>query len=103
MQRLAIVDERRWRVDLAVREAVANAIVHGNREDPTTTVRISAEVRDGELVIRIEDEGDGFDPATLADPRRLDRRLLPGGRGVLLMRELVRDVSFERGPRGGVV
>jgi anti-sigma regulatory factor (Ser/Thr protein kinase) len=39
MQRLGLGDERRWRVDLAVREALANAIVHGNREDPTTTVR----------------------------------------------------------------
>ena len=103
MRRVGMDDEARWRLDLAVREAVANAIVHGNREDPGKPVRIAAEVCDGELVVQIEDEGAGFDPAWLADPRLADRRLAPTGRGVLLMRELVDEARFAAsGASGGM-
>ena len=55
-------DARHW-VDMAVREAVANAIKHGNAQDPAKQVHVDLVLDGRELVIRVEDEGSGFDPA----------------------------------------
>lgn len=101
LRQLALDDEARHRIDLAVREAMANAIVHGNRERVDKRVRISAEVTDDALLIRIDDEGDGFDFARVEDPRAPDRRLLPHGRGLWLMRSFVDELHVERCPEGG--
>ena len=58
-------DTRHW-VGLALREAVANAIKHGNRQDPEKQVEIEATVDPERLELRILDEGSGFDPSTVA-------------------------------------
>ena len=99
MRSAGVDAETQWSIDLAVREAVANAIVHGNREDPDKSVTLTAEARDGQLVVRVEDRGEGFDAARLADPREPARRLRPDGRGVFLIRQLVDDARFV--PRAG--
>ena len=54
--------------DLAVREAVANAIKHGNAQDPGKQVHVDLAVEGDDVVIRVEDEGMGFDPAQVGDP-----------------------------------
>ena len=60
-------DARHW-IDVAVREAVANAIKHGNEQNPDKQVHVDLLLEGNELIIRIEDEGVGFDPATVQDP-----------------------------------
>ncbi|MCY0991208.1 ATP-binding protein [Nannocystis sp. ILAH1] len=101
MHRLGIHADEQWAIDLAVREAVANAVVHGNREDPGKSVTLTAEARDGWLVVQVEDHGAGFDAAELADPRDPEQRLRPHGRGVFLIRHLVDEVRFVPSPGGG--
>ena len=83
-------------VALAVREAVINAIRHGNREDPARSVDLVLESNGNGMTVRVRDEGDGFDPAQTADPRSGDNRLRTSGRGLLLIRAFVDEVSFRK-------
>lgn len=97
--------ERSWldadifRVQLAYEEAVVNAIRHGNRCDPAKVVAVKMHCDTSQVRIEISDEGPGFDPSQVPDPR--DERLLevPGGRGVLLINEIMSEVRYEDGGR----
>jgi serine/threonine-protein kinase RsbW len=95
-------DTRHW-VDIAVREAVANAIKHGNQLDPGKKVRVEAGVDGGVLVIRVEDEGEGFDPARLDDPLAPENLLKPNGRGIFYMRSFMDEIAYTPRPGGGTV
>jgi anti-sigma regulatory factor (Ser/Thr protein kinase) len=82
-------------IDLVLREALVNAIVHGNRCDPQKTVRVSVAVnRKCDLFLSVKDSGAGFDPDTVADPTAAENVLLPHGRGIFLMRQLMDEVDF---------
>jgi serine/threonine-protein kinase RsbW len=81
-------------VGLAVREAVINAMVHGNRQRADRSVTVRFDVAAGELRVRVRDEGDGFDPASAADPTAHENLLRTSGRGLLLMRAFVDEMSF---------
>ena len=86
-------------VRLALAEALSNAVIHGNREDPDKIVGICAGC-DGQsrLLIAVTDQGDGFDPAVLPDPTTAENICSSHGRGVFLMKRLV-DVEFNLGGR----
>ena len=82
-------------VDLALREAVANAVVHGNGRDPRKLVNIIlASDEDDGLFLIVRDSGRGFDPSRVSNPVRGPGIHAPNGRGVFLMRELMKDVTF---------
>jgi anti-sigma regulatory factor (Ser/Thr protein kinase) len=82
---------------IALSEALANAAIHGNRLDPERSVSVAVRVRKGaEAVIEIQDRGPGFDHSTLGDPTADAHVLMPGGRGVFLMRHLVDEVEYNR-------
>ncbi|MGD9253822.1 MAG: ATP-binding protein, partial [Holophagae bacterium] len=85
----------------ALREAVANAIRHGNQNDPTREVRIDFEIVDSVVTIRVEDEGDGFDPTGIPDPTDPANLLRPSGRGIFYMRQFMSQVDFGRASSGG--
>jgi anti-sigma regulatory factor (Ser/Thr protein kinase) len=71
--------------EIALREALANAIVHGNHESPRKRVYVTCRcTTDGELSITVEDEGRGFDSEAVLDPSRPENRLLTYGRGIYL-------------------
>jgi serine/threonine-protein kinase RsbW len=88
-------------IDLAVREAVANAVRHGNGLDETKQVRILFETSPEQFEITIEDEGDGFDFEHLPDPTDPMNLLKESGRGAFLMRSFMDKVRWQRG--GSVV
>ncbi len=80
---------------VAVAEALSNAAVHGNALRPDARVRILVEVTPRKrAVIEVKDAGRGFDFGSLSDPTDPSRILIPGGRGVFLMRRLVDQVEF---------
>jgi len=83
-----------FNVHLAFEEAMANAIMHGNRSDPQKTVFLQCSVAENEVRISIRDEGNGFNPDTLPDPRHPDNILTPSGRGILLIRHTMSKVEF---------
>ena len=89
-------------VEVALREALANAIVHGNQQDARKSVDVACRcTTDGEISITVEDEGQGFDADSVADPTTPENRLLKQGRGIYLIKSLMDEVCFER--RGAVV
>ena len=92
-------DQLHW-VGVAVRESVVNAIKHGNQGDESKRVVVeftTVPSRDAEeLVIRVEDEGEGFDPENLADPLAPENILKSSGRGIFLIRSFMDEVEVRR-------
>jgi serine/threonine-protein kinase RsbW len=81
---------------IAVTEAVNNAIVHGNRNDPDKFVRIGFESDEEQLVFSVTDEGIGFDYSNLPDPTDPSNIEKVSGRGVFLMSNLSDSIRFEQ-------
>lgn len=92
--------ERDWpgtdvfRVQLAYEEAIVNAIRHGNRCSPDKTVSVEMRCGADQVWIQITDQGPGFDPNSIPDPRQEDLLEVPGGRGVLLISEIMSEVRY---------
>lgn len=87
-------------LSIALREALANAIIHGNESDPGKRVLIRCYSHDAlGLLVAIRDEGKGFDPDELPDPTAAERIHLHHGRGVYMMRELMDQVLHRKGGR----
>ena len=93
-------DEEYWLVT-AHREAVANAVRHGNRPDPDRLVRVAYTIDNSTVTIRVEDEGQGFDPADIPDPTDPENLLRPSGRGIFYMRQFMNRVDFDSTASGG--
>ena len=89
-------------IEMALCEALANAVIHGNRENPKKRVYVICRCSaDGEVSITIRDQGLGFDTRSVPDPIASERFFSPHGRGIYLMRKLMDEVCFEEG--GSVV
>jgi serine/threonine-protein kinase RsbW len=85
-------------LEVALVEAVANAVIHGNRKDPQKRVYITCRCSmDGEVLLTIRDEGQGFDCHAVPDPLKQENLLLPHGRGIRLLQALMDEVEFEEG------
>src|SRR5271163_188322 len=85
-------------IEIALSEALENAIVHGNGEDPHKRVSVSCRCTPkGEVSITVQDEGQGFDTGTVPDPTAPENRLRTSGRGIYLMKTLMDQVCFEKG------
>ena len=96
-------DQRHW-IGLALREALANAIKHGNRLDPERQVEVSATVSSNEVKIRVADQGHGFDLQAVRDPLAPENRFRADGRGIFYMRRLMDSVEYlSSGSHGTVV
>ena len=85
-------------VHLALQEAFTNAITHGNKMSPDKEVKIDYSVGLDKFEVSMTDEGEGFDPKAVPDPRYGENLYKPEGRGLLLMRSYMDVVEFdERG------
>src|SRR5437870_13099861 len=83
-------------IDLALHEALANAMIHGNGCDSSKPVRVSVALEENRgLLVGVKDEGSGFEPSRLADPLAGPSRLACHGRGIFLISHLTDDVHFE--------
>jgi serine/threonine-protein kinase RsbW len=98
-------DSLHW-VSVAIRESVINAIKHGNRNDSSKHVFIEFETATRadipELLIRVRDQGEGFDPETVANPLDPENLLKSSGRGIFLIRNFMDDVQLQRAKEGGM-
>ena len=100
IEKSAGVDEDDFYIETPLREALANAIIHGNHENPHQRVYVTCRYgTDGEISITVRDEGVGFDTCAVPDPTDLNNRLLDHGRGIYVMRALMDDVWFDEGGR----
>lgn len=79
---------------ISLTEAVNNAIIHGNKQDLSKTVKVSLLRTAKGLSFTVSDEGNGFDPDNIPDPTAPENLACCGGRGVFLIRELSDDVVY---------
>jgi serine/threonine-protein kinase RsbW len=101
---MAIVTEmgcaegKEFEIELALREALANAIEHGSGHDPTKQIEccVACDKQRGMLII-VRDPGPGFDPASIASPVLGVNLFSTGGRGIYLINQLMDEVRFEKG------
>ena len=85
-------------VEIALREALTNAVLHGNHQDAKKQIQISCRIQfGGEVSIIVKDEGKGFDPSKVPDPTVIPNLDSEHGRGIYLMRALMDEVHFEQG------
>jgi serine/threonine-protein kinase RsbW len=89
-------------IDLALREALTNAVIHGNGENPHKRVFVECRCyMDGEVSISVRDQGRGFDSSAVPDPTSPENRLFTHGRGIYLIKTLMDEISFDQ--HGAVV
>lgn len=82
-------------IRLAIEEAITNAFEHGHEGlDPKLSVRVEYAVSPNDIQIAVQDQGPGFAPEALPDPTLIENLSKPSGRGVMLMRAYMTDVSF---------
>jgi serine/threonine-protein kinase RsbW len=90
----AATDRLRFRLQVAVAEALANAVMRGNQEMPGKSVLVEAELFLDRICVQVTDEGPGFDPTQVPEPDRPEQLSDPCGRGLFLIRKLVDEVHF---------
>ena len=98
-----VSEEAAFGVEMAVREAVTNAMVHGNHEDESKSVEVIFNCHANELEVEIRDQGEGFDPATVPDPTNAENLLKTSGRGIFLMRTFMDQIEWVNRPGGGTM
>jgi serine/threonine-protein kinase RsbW len=105
-RRLGFDEETVHWTAMAVRESVINAITHGNQSDPAKLVFIDFSAtpasQPADLIVRVRDQGRGFDPKLLDDPLEPENILKDSGRGIFLIRQFMDDVSVEPAHEGGM-
>ncbi len=96
-ERMKCGEEEMKKVELALREALLNAILHGNLRSPRKRVSVRCYCQaDCGMLLVVEDEGSGFNPKKIPDPTQGKNIYSSHGRGIYLMRKLMDEVRFER-------
>ncbi len=98
-----LADEAAFGIDMAVREAITNAIVHGNKEDDTKQVEMTLNCSSQAVEIAVSDQGAGFDPVSVPDPTAAENLMKTSGRGNFLMRSFMDEVEWVSRPEGGTM
>ncbi len=85
---------------IASSEAIVNAIVHGNKQNPQKKVYVEITIDEHKLELKIKDEGDGFDVSKLPDPTDESNLYKESGRGIFIIRSLVDEFYIESNGKG---
>lgn len=101
VSRAGISEEAAFGIDMAVREAIANAVIHGNKLDQNKLVKINVKSSPDSLEIKVHDQGQGFNPETISDPTKEENILKSSGRGIFFMRNFMDEVDWSSAPEGG--
>jgi serine/threonine-protein kinase RsbW len=89
-------EEDIFAIHLALEEAFINAVKHGNKMEPSKAVKIDYAIEPDKIEINMTDEGEGFDPEVIPDPRYGDNLYKPAGRGMLLMRSFMDVLEYNK-------
>jgi serine/threonine-protein kinase RsbW len=101
LSRTDIGEDVTFGIDMAVREGLANAVIHGNKLDEKKIVTIRVVRSPDSLEIIVRDQGQGFDPKTISDPTKEENILKTSGRGIFFMRNFMDQVDWSVLPDGG--
>jgi serine/threonine-protein kinase RsbW len=96
-------EEIAFGVEMAVREAVTNAVLHGNKQELQKMVEVTLLNSASALEITVRDHGTGFDPGSVPDPTDPQNLMKTSGRGILFMRTFMDEVQWLRHDEGGTV
>jgi serine/threonine-protein kinase RsbW len=101
LNRLKIGEDVAFGVDMAVREAVTNAVLHGNKLDEAKVVELKLRNTPAVFEITVHDQGNGFNPNDVPDPTKDENILRTSGRGIFFMRNFMDEVDWSADPNGG--
>jgi serine/threonine-protein kinase RsbW len=101
ISRSGISEEAAFRIDMAVREAVTNAVLHGNRQEESKAVQLTLKSSPDAIEISVHDQGEGFNPEDVPDPTKDENLLKSSGRGIFFMRTFMDEVDWSIRPNGG--
>jgi len=101
LSRSGITEDAAFGIDMAVREAVTNAVLHGNRQDENKTVDVTLKSSPDAVEISVHDQGAGFNPENVPDPTAEENILKASGRGIFFMRNFMDEVNWLIRPGGG--
>jgi serine/threonine-protein kinase RsbW len=101
VSRSGISEEAAFGIDMAVREAVTNAVVHGNEQDEQKAVELTLKSSPEAVEISVHDQGQGFNPEEVPDPTESENILKTSGRGIFFMRTFMDEVTWSIRPGGG--
>jgi serine/threonine-protein kinase RsbW len=101
LNRLGIAEDVAFGVDMAVREAVTNAVIHGNKLDDAKVVGVRLTNTPEGFEISVHDQGTGFNPNDVPDPTKDENILRTSGRGIFFMRNFMDQVEWSADPKGG--
>ena len=96
-------EEEQDSLAISVTEIVGNAIVHGNKKNKNKKVTVDFDYKDDTITVSIQDEGDGFNEKTIANPLEPENLLKESGRGIFIVRALMDEVDFIRSKKGTIV
>jgi serine/threonine-protein kinase RsbW len=102
-KRANLTEDQSDNLAIAVTELVNNGIIHANQFDTKKTVTITAKLSKKKLIVSVTDQGGGFEPLTLADPTTPQNISKFSGRGIYIVKELIKDVTFHPTPQGTTV
>jgi serine/threonine-protein kinase RsbW len=96
-----ITEDVSYGIDMAVREAVTNAVLHGNRQDESKFVELHVKISRDAVEIQVHDQGSGFKPEDVPDPTEAPNILKSSGRGIFFMRNFMDQVDWLIKAEGG--
>jgi serine/threonine-protein kinase RsbW len=101
LSRAGVSEDVVFGIEMAVREAVTNAVLHGNKLDETKFTEVSLKTSPGVFDITVHDQGTGFNPSDIPDPTKEENLLKTSGRGIFFMRNFMDEVEWSTRPKGG--
>jgi len=101
ISRASVSEDAAFGIDMAVREAVTNAVLHGNKLDEKKFVEIVLKRLPETLEITVHDQGRGFNPNNIPDPTKAENIMKTTGRGIFFMRNFMDEVEWVINPHGG--
>ena len=101
LNRIGVTEDVAFGVDMAVREAVTNAVIHGNKLDDAKVVELKLRNTPAVFEITVHDQGSGFNPNDVPDPTKDENLLRTSGRGIFFMRNFMDEVDWAADPAGG--
>ena len=101
-ERAGVDEDDLMKIGMAVRESMVNAVVHGNRYNANKKIRFTVTANSEQFMVRIADEGEGFDFTALPDPLAPENLMKTSGRGIFLIRSLMDDCQLRHLQSGGI-
>lgn len=100
IKHLSLSDTQMNQLTSSVAEASSNCIIHGNKEDISKNIEVEIEIDDEKIIVKLTDEGKGFDVDNVPDPTLPENILKDSGRGIHIMRSFLTELKYNFTDKG---